>query len=121
METQHEFIERRRLAHVQAALEGENDPLIKAVFGPHEPVVISQRERDAYCLPPGWMFRRQAGEPIDRSVSLDHTVIVVTELGSRGNENSNRGRRHYPLRWLRTVSRALLRLQQIAARLNPAR
>lgn len=124
METEHEFIERRRLAHVQAALEAQDDPLIRELFGPHEPVVISERERAAYCYPPGFMFRRQAGDPIDAPVSLDDTVTAFTVSGSRGNENSNSGRRsrrRYPLRWFRSIYRALFRLQQIAARLSPAR
>lgn len=60
METQHEFIERRRLGHVQAAQEAEADPLIRAFFGPHEPTVITEAERQAYCYPPEFMFKRQA-------------------------------------------------------------
>ncbi len=79
METQHEFIERRRLGHAQAAIEAENDPLIKALFGPHEETAISERMRRDYCLPPGWLFRRQAGEPLDAPVSSGDTVTAVTE------------------------------------------
>lgn len=59
-ETEAEFIERRREAHEQASIEAESDPLIKALFGPHEAIVISEAERTAYCLSPDWMFKRQA-------------------------------------------------------------
>lgn len=60
METESEFIERRREAHEQAVVEAEADPLIKALFGPHEPFVISEAEKAAYCLPLDWMLKRQA-------------------------------------------------------------
>lgn len=60
METQIEFIERRRREFERAAIDADNDPLIKAVFGPFERIEISKAERDAYCLPPGWMGRHQA-------------------------------------------------------------
>jgi hypothetical protein len=59
-ETEAEFIERRRKANEQAAIEAGDDPLIKALFGPHEPVVISERERRLFCFQPGWMFKKQA-------------------------------------------------------------
>ena len=59
-ETEAEFIERRREAHEQAAIEAETDPLIKALFGPHEAIAISEAERAAYCLPLDWMLKRQA-------------------------------------------------------------
>ena len=60
METQAEFIERRRREHERAAIDAGNDPLIRALFGPFERVEISKAERDAYCLRPGWMWRHQA-------------------------------------------------------------
>ena len=60
METENEFLERRKLAQVQADLDSREDPLIKALFGPFESTPISQREREAYCLPPDWMLKRQA-------------------------------------------------------------
>lgn len=119
METQHEFIERRRLAHEKARAEAENDPLIRELFGPKTPYVPSERELRAFCYEPGFMFRRQAGGPIDAPVSVGDTVTAVTD-SSRvpGRVVSKNRRRRYPLRWFRTVRRALLRLQQY--KMSPA-
>lgn len=60
-ETEAEFIDRRRRANLKAAQEAQDDPLIREVFGPRTPYVISERERSAYCYPEGFMFKRQAG------------------------------------------------------------
>jgi hypothetical protein len=78
METQHEFIERRRLGHAQAAIEAENDPLIKALFGPHESRPITERERRLFCYEPGFMLRRQAGDPLPLDVPVSSADTAIT-------------------------------------------
>jgi len=121
METQHEFIERRLDGHRRAAIEAENDPLIKAFFGPHEKIAISERERRDYCLPPGWMLRRQAGDPLDAPVSSADTVLAVTESRVLGESSSHRRRnrrRRFVVRFLYGLRRAVFRLQQATARLT---
>lgn len=122
METQHEFIERRRLAHEEAAREAENDPLIQELFGPKTPYVVSERERRDYCLPPGWMFRRQAGDPLDAPVSSGDTVTAVTSSrGSRDTRRKNRRRRYF-VRLAMYFHRSILRVQRGFERLTcPAR
>ena len=118
METQHEFIERRKLAVDQAWLDAEHCPLVKARFGPHpEPVPVKR----SMLYSEGFMFKRQAGDlfPLDAPVSSADTVLSVTAykvLGINAKGSFRRSRR-YPLRWFRDIRRAFLRLQQVASRL----
>jgi hypothetical protein len=122
METQHDFIERRRLGHIQAAMEAENDPLIKALFGPHESRPITERERRLFCYEPGFMLRRQAGDPLDVPVSSADTATSCTESGSCSAHGvgRRRNRRRYLLRLLRCISRTVRGFQSLTARLSPA-
>lgn len=122
METQHEFIERRRLAHEQARAEAENDPLIRELFGPKTPYVSSERERRAFCYEPGFMLRRQAGDPLDAPVSCGDTVTAVTSSrGSRDTRRKNH-RRRYVVRVVMSIYRSILRIQRGFERLMcPAR
>jgi hypothetical protein len=60
METQDEFLKRRKLDQSQADLDSDRDPLIRAFFGPFERVPITRQEFEAYCLPTDWMLKRQA-------------------------------------------------------------
>jgi hypothetical protein len=60
METETEFLERRHKAHDLACFEAGDDPLIRELFGPHEPIVIAEAERRAFCYPVGFMAKRQA-------------------------------------------------------------
>lgn len=119
METQQEFIERRRLAHAQAAVEADTCLLIKLRFGPHD-TVVTERERRAYVYPQGFMTRRQAGEPLDVPVSSRDTVLAVTESSRGLGESSSDIRRNRRRRFIRrnyVFARALRWLQQATARL----
>lgn len=119
METQHDFIERRRLGHEQAAQEGANCPLIKARFGPHEPV---KPIKASMLYSEGFMLKRQAGDPIDAPVSLDHTVIGITDesrgLGESSSNRRRNRRRRFVVRLGYGFARALRWLQQATARLT---
>lgn len=60
MKTEAEFVAERMQAHREACEGLDDDPLYKMAMGTHETPPITQRERDQYCLPDGWVFRRQA-------------------------------------------------------------
>jgi hypothetical protein len=59
-ETEAEFMERRRRDRIRADLDAQDDPLIREVFGPRIPTVITQADYDRFGFAPGWALKKQA-------------------------------------------------------------
>lgn len=58
MQTEAEFVAERIQSHREALADSDSRFLLELLEAP--PTPVSQAEKDAYCLPTGWLWRRQA-------------------------------------------------------------